>query len=150
LKRKKQLVPGPYHHAKNLSDSAELPLASEMVKWKTSDMATSAGDWFKPVRMLVLPNEEGLVALMASMGQDAWCIFSLDRHGPAHSDIFEKRSEGEQFFWLMCQKLSEANQQEIVRKLDDPKTTEKERNALLNEFGRLRNADDEGYEPIFK
>jgi hypothetical protein len=71
-------------------------------------IARCTDDFFKPVRMLALPNG-GLVALMVSFGGgNYWTIYSLDVNGtPARSRIYKLRSVGEVMFREVCGELTQ-------------------------------------------
>ena len=111
-------------------------------------MALFTSAYFKPCRLLAIPNQ-GLVVLMVSFAGDQWIIFSLDKDGtPARSKIFKLRSVGEVMFREVVARLTEADKDALAAKLADERLPVKERFETARELGRLMLADDELSEGI--
>jgi hypothetical protein len=86
--------------------------------WKSTDAATFApGMYFKPARLLALPNG-ALLALMVGLAADEWLIYSVDENGiPARSKIFAARAAGERAFYAVAAALAEPHKDRLAKKL---------------------------------
>jgi hypothetical protein len=117
--------------------------------WQSTDAATFApGMYFKPARLLALPNG-ALLALMVGLAADEWLIYSVDENGiPARSRILEGRPLGELAFHELAARLTEPHKDTIAEKLYSKKLPAKKRATAALELARLELADDELAEGI--
>jgi hypothetical protein len=109
------------------------------------DINLRAPGLFKPARILVLPDHEGMVALMHEYTDDVWFVFSVDAEGrPARSQIFESKGMSEVTWQELCDRLTQEARETLAKKLDTPGLLEgKPRYDAFDEFERLELADDD-------